>query len=357
MKHHQTQRRIADLLLENRVISRLQYDGFDQACTLQQISSDGSLRCFYRIACNDAPLCVAVLPAESQGQHIAEANSAMSIGDHLYSKNIAVPKILAGDTATGLILFEDCGDIRLHDIVQERVKKHRLPDERVDFLYRKVLAELAAMQWHGHQGFDARWCYDTAVYDHHVMMERESKYFLHACWYSLFDGKAIPGIEEEFEDIARNAATGEHAFFLHRDFQSRNIMVMGNETKIIDFQGGRLGPPGYDLASLLLDPYSRLPESVREEYLDYYLAQLGRYVACEEQPFRKQYLYLALQRNMQIIGAFAFLYQQRGKVFFKAYIIPALQSLNALMQNPELSRYRVLRGIAAEALQQARQRL
>jgi aminoglycoside/choline kinase family phosphotransferase len=357
MKHHQTQRRIADLLLENRVISRLQYDTFDEACTLQQISSDGSLRCFYRIAYNNAPLCIAVLPAERQEQHIAEANSAMFIGNHLYGKHVAVPKILAGDTTTGLILFEDCGDIRLHDIMQASEKKHCLPDERVDFLYRKVLAELAAMQWYGYQGFDSRWCYDTAVYDHHVMVEKESKYFLRACWHSLFDGKTVPGIEEEFEDIARNAATGEHTFFLHRDFQSRNIMVMGNDVKIIDFQGGRLGPPGYDLASLLLDPYSCLSESVREEYLQYYLTQLGRYVACEEQSFRKQYLYLALQRNLQIIGAFAFLYQQRGKVFFKVYIIPALQSLNALLENPELSRYSLLRGIAEQALQQSRQLL
>lgn len=354
MKYHQTQRRIADLLLQSRVISRLQYDAFDEICTLEQISSDGSLRCFYRIACNHAPLCIAVLPAENRGQHIAEAHSAMSIGDHLYGKNVAVPKILAGDTVTGLILFEDCGDVRLHDIVQARAKKHCLPDERVDLLYRKVLAELAALQWHGYQGFDSRWCYDTPVYDHHVMMEKEAQYFLHACWYSLLDGKAIPGIEEEFEDIAENAATGEHVFFLHRDFQSRNIMVMENEVKIIDFQGGRLGPPGYDIASLLLDPYSSLPESTREEYLEYYFLQLGRYVACEKHLFKKQYLYLALQRNLQILGAFAFLYQQRGKFFFKAYIMPALQSLNALLESPELRRYRLLRGIAAQALRQIR---
>ena len=33
---------------------------------------------------------------------------------------------------------------------------------------------------------------------------------------------------------------------------------------LIDFQGARLGPPQYDLASLLLDPYVNLPLTIQE---------------------------------------------------------------------------------------------
>ena len=42
---------------------------------------------------------------------------------------------------------------------------------------------------------------------------------------------------------------------IHRDFQSRNIMIRGQALRLIDFQGMRFGPPAYDLASVLIDPY------------------------------------------------------------------------------------------------------
>jgi len=42
---------------------------------------------------------------------------------------------------------------------------------------------------------------------------------------------------------------------MHRDFQSKNLMIKNEQIFVIDFQGARLGPPSYDLASLLFDPY------------------------------------------------------------------------------------------------------
>ena len=48
---------------------------------------------------------------------------------------------------------------------------------------------------------------------------------------------------------------------------------VNGKIKIIDFQGGRLGPLGYDLASLLIDPYAQLPEQLQHELLEHYFTK------------------------------------------------------------------------------------
>ena len=60
---------------------------------------------------------------------------------------------------------------------------------------------------------------------------------------------------------------------------------------------------------------------------------------------------LALQRNLQIIGAFAFLSGVRQKKFFQGYIMPALDSLNHRLQDDCFADYTVLRKTAAETLE------
>ena len=116
------------------------------------------------------------------------------------------------------------------------------------------------MQVRGAVSFDPKWCWDTPQYDRMLMLERESGYFLQAFWQDLLGMEEPPGLQEEFFELADRAARIPAGYFLHRDFQSRNIMIHGGEACIIDFQGGRLGPLAYDLASLLIDPYVALPD-------------------------------------------------------------------------------------------------
>ena len=52
-------------------------------------------------------------------------------------------------------------------------------------------------------------------------------------------------------------------YLLHRDYQSQNLKIHLGRICVIDFQGARLGPPQYDLAALLLDPYADLPAELR----------------------------------------------------------------------------------------------
>jgi aminoglycoside/choline kinase family phosphotransferase len=114
---------------------------------------------------------------------------------------------------------------------------------------------------------------------------------------------------------------------LHRDFQSRNILVDRDKYYIIDFQAARLGPLQYDLASLLIDPYVRLASSTQEKLLMYYVERLSDSVPVNEAEFIYSYKYCAISRNLQILGAFGFLSKVKGKKDFEAYIPAAINSL------------------------------
>ncbi len=340
---------VADLLHENGVIGTAARRKFTSSYSMAHLPADGSSRNFFRLLGPAGSLCIGVFPADDSPAALSEAHAAMRIGRHLYSLNIPVPAIVAADEETGLILFEDCGDIRLHDILVEKAPADMLPLEQQKILLRQSVAILARMQCVGVTGFNREWCHDTTEYDRNIMIGRESLYFLQEFWYGLLGGEQCEDIREEFEDIALQAGRGGDVLFLHRDFQCRNIMLAGSDLKIIDFQGGRIGPPGYDLASLLIDPYSGLAEDLREELLDFYLVELHKYLQYDEKTFLRQYLYLALQRNLQILGAFSSLFRKRGKPFFRNYLAPALNQLRLTLEKPELRCYGRLRKIVMRA--------
>lgn len=301
-----------------------------------KIDSDGSTRRFWRFQGDIEPSFILTAPASVTETELAEARSAWKIGRHLHQKGIAVPEVYGWDSESGLLVFEDLGDTRLYDIVDE----HGFD---VD-LYREVIAQLVTMQLQGRVGFDVNWCWDSACYDKESMIEKESGYFLKAFWRDFLQEDEIGGIHEEFTEIARQAERADNRYFLHRDFQSRNIMINNQTDSIcfIDFQAGRFGPLGYDLASLLIDPYVQLNQNIQEELLNYYFSLVKNNLTYSFSQFREQYNYLALQRNLQIVGAFSFLYKVRGKAFFKDYLIPALQSLELRLTEPQLGSFSVL---------------
>jgi N-acetylmuramate 1-kinase len=287
-------------------------------------------------------LCLAVVPATAHGKDLLEARAAGFIGLHLLAGGVPVPAIYGWDQKSGMILFEDLGDVRLHDLISD-------PVEKLQRWYRPIIERLIHMQGAGVKGFDSSWCWDTPRYDQELMVERESKYFLRSFWQDGL-GRAVPdGIDAEFREIALLAAGGQDVF-LHRDFQSRNIMIKDGLPRFIDYQGGRLGPAGYDLASLLIDPYAGLPLEFQEEMLSLYLDLSALRQSADGKAFRCQYAFLALQRNLQIIGAFSFLSRMREKVFFSGYILPSLRMLQERLGQSSFVSFPVLRRMADTAV-------
>jgi aminoglycoside/choline kinase family phosphotransferase len=321
-------------------------DSHGSGLNVHPLTGDGSSRKFWRITDGERSLCLAVAPPSPDAQGLAEARSARAIGLHLLEKGVSVPEQYGWDEETGVLLFQDLGDEKLHDSVLQ-AKEGAQWQNQVLPIYSKVVQGLAVMQTSAAKGFDDNWCWDSKRYDKELMLERESGYFLRAFWHNYLGQEKPSGIEEEFSYVAERASLIPADYFLHRDFQSRNIMLYQDVPCFIDFQGGRLGPLAYDLASLLIDPYAALPFEFQEELLGIYLDALERVEDVDRRRFVEEYLLLALQRNLQIVGAFSFLSRERGKMFFEQFLQPAMVSLQTLLECEVFAELAVLKEMAA----------
>lgn len=340
------------LIIRAGILTRTEAGSLVRSDRCRRIASDGSTRRFWRVTKKDTPICIIAAPAGRDSVALAESRSAWKIGRHLHQKGIPVPEMYGWDSSTGLLLFEDLGDRRLHDLVVTEESVAKDTSETVVAGYHQALKHLAAMQCYGAEGFDQAWCWDSPQYDQRLMLEKESGYFLRAFWRDYLGKKVVDGVDEELKEIAGRAGQAPANFFLHRDFQSRNIMVQDGAIRFIDFQGGRLGPLGYDLASLLIDPYCRLSHLFQEQLLEVYLQELSGYQVVDEAVFRRQYTLLAFQRNMQIIGAFSYLYRVRKKTFFLDFIRPSLKALSERLEEPDLQEYPLIRTMVIKGLKE-----
>ncbi len=295
---------------------------------IHPLQGDGSARRFFRVFVKDGDTLVLICPQKGPWG-LREAASYAKIGYFLRAQGLCVPKIWAYEEESGLILVEDLGDLRLQDLP---------PEQRAKF-YPLVLKLLVDFQRAG-QAFDPRICLETPFYDLELMWTKEALYFLEAFVQGYLGESPLPELEEELHSVCEKAVqTFTDTVLLHRDFQSRNIMLHKGWPYLIDFQGTRLGPPAYDVASLLLDPYVSLPLEERRSYLEQYLALTQR----EKEPFLREFAYLSLLRNLQILGAFAKL-TALGKTWFSAYIPPALAHLRYLLDTyfPKLKALKTL---------------
>ena len=297
-----------------------------------RLPGDGSRRTFYRLSNNQGTFIVMANPPV-QGNAEEENISYLKIGKHLYSKGVPVACFYRYDLDHGWFIMEDLG--------QEHLQEVAISSNDCIGIYKRVVELLIKMQLEGREDFNPEWCYQTGRYDRSVMERFESGYFLTYFLKGLLGLKHdLSGLRRSFEHLAQRASLADSNFFLHRDFQSRNLTIKGDRIGVVDWQGGRLGPLQYDLASLLIDPYVGLKAEHTMVLYDYYLKLLEKRLPGVSGSFTSHYPYLAIQRNLQILGAFSYLSKIQGKNRFLAYVSPALRSLKGLLEqldDPELS--------------------
>lgn len=311
---------------------------------LEKMSGDGSDRVFYRIVFAERPPLIAVFPSATLARGAEEQEAAFNIGVHLHDRDVPVPAIAGYDKKSGLLLFEDLGNLNLQAAVRKAASF-----VEVELLYHQAIEGLILFQLRGARHFDPEFCWDTVRYDEHLMLSRESDYFRFSfCRDYLGRDVEDPQLILELQHIASRASREPAEYLLHRDFQSRNLLVHQGKVKIIDYQGARFGPLGYDLASLLIDPYAGLSGDAQDKLFHYYVDRISPQLPLDPQVFLTGYHALALQRNLQILGAFAFLSQVKGKIFFEQFIPPALGSLKVLLGKPRGKEYPALIKLADE---------
>lgn len=314
------------------------------AVVWSRLKGDGSDRAWYRVTQGgDSLILVDHGPRAAPG--VCEADAFAAIGRHLFERGVPVPRIFSYDRSSGLVALEDLGDLNLQDMIRRSTDTGEVVAH-----YRNVIDLLILMGVGGARGFDPAYTFQTPYYDRELILERESRYFVDAFLNRYLGLKiSFETLGDEFELLAETALDHPYTGLLHRDFQSRNLLIKQGQYYFIDFQGARFGPLLYDLASLLIDPYVALPQTLQDGLLQYYLKRLSGLMAVDEGEFLHAYPYCAVNRNLQILGAFAFLSREKGKRDFETYIPQALRSLKQLLQriNPDVCKKlrRLVRGL------------
>ena len=240
------------------------------------------------------------------------------------SHSVPVPGLIAYDDDDKCALFEDLGDTSLYSYM-------KLPHDNghIEDIYRSVLDILVAI--HGRVTDHIHECplLKARIFDYEHL-RWETNYFLDRFIFGLHKGSLSDkaGVEREFHSLAHTVDTYPKGV-IHRDFQCQNIMLTaGGIPRVIDFQGARMAPAAYDLASILWDPYHRLDDAVRDRLIDYYVGERKQHAAeFNERSFQESLLPSRLQRHMQALGAYGFLSVVKGKKYFQKHIPEALRLL------------------------------
>ena len=234
--------------------------------------------------------------------------------------DMPVPKILYYDAERGLLFLEDGGNTHLEDLAH---------NSNVIHWYQKAIELIVAMQTRVTQNMRPECPAYALKFDVEKLMCEMDFMIKH-----YIQGFLKRGLNQSEESKVRTALSGlcktlaeEERVFVHRDFHSRNLMVLKDDLLLLDFQDARMGGRQYDLVSLLKDSYVVLKEETRNELLDYYLQRMeqegGRQIP--RPSFQKIFDWMSIQRNLKAIGTFAFQYMEHKNERYLEYLDPTLQ--------------------------------
>ncbi len=245
------------------------------------------------------------------------------------SLGLPVPEILAEDLENHCYLLTDLGDQTLFSsLIIQRKEESGFPAVIIE-RYKQALKTLPIFQIKGGAEIDYRKCYPRQAFDVQSMMWDLNyfKYYFLKLAHVPFDEQAL---EEDFGTFTTFLLRADTDYFMYRDFQSRNIMLVNDRPYFIDYQGGRKGPLQYDVASLLYDAKANLPQKVRDQLLGFYLDELGQYLPGKRMNFLSFFPGFILIRVLQALGAYGYRGYYEKKSHFLQSIPYALNNLRNL---------------------------
>lgn len=290
--------------------------------SLKKLQGDASYRIYYRALLTDGRSYIVMkMPAgrASASEEITNLKEKpveptfIDVGRFLKSRDLPVPEILDYDSDAGLIILEDLGD----ETLEKRVA--RSPETEIIRWYRKAIDLLIEFQRRGMEPAGGciahRRSFDATLlnweFDHFVEYGIEAR-----------NGTKVP--EADREAIRHETSAITEALIrapqtlTHRDFQSRNLMIMGENLHLLDFQDALLGPLPYDLVALLRDSYVSLPWRRVVELITYYLQARGPKAApkIDTAPFLKIFDQMTIQRKLKDAGRFVYIDRVKGNPGF-----------------------------------------
>lgn len=295
----------------------------DECLSIEPASADASFRSYWRIttqrlggvpegampvsqttksiAPHGVPTSLIVMDAPPDKENIGPW---LDVGARLHGAGLHTPQVIAVDRAQGFVLMEDLGT---------RTYLPELNDASVDALYQDAFDALVCMQ--AKADVAALPSYDRALLI--TELELMPEWFLrrHLGFTPSCDEWDV--IEAAFTFLI-HAALEQPRAFVHRDFHSRNLLIVdANSPGIIDFQDAVIGPITYDLVSLLRDCYIEWEAERVDGWMERYRAQLRHAqligADVETARFRRWFDLTGLQRHLKVLGIFCRLWYRDGK--------------------------------------------
>jgi len=220
----------------------------------------------------------------------------------LAAEGLHVPHIYYSSLDFGFFLLSDFGDTQL---------LHKLNKENATQLYTRALDTLQIIQ-----------NTDTAnlpLYSEKLLLQ-EMELFRE--WYLKQHLSIQPSMSEnqlmdECINALANSALQQPQVFVHRDYHSRNLMMLEDgQLGIIDYQDAVRGPVTYDLVSLLRDCYINWPETVIDELTKYFYQKHIENTPTSDgdyECYKKWFDLMGIQRHLKAIGIFSRLKHRDNK--------------------------------------------
>ena len=318
-------------------------EGVPEVATLSQ---SGSNRQYFRVKHQGHSYIATYNP-----NNVPENNAFIEFTRHFHRKQLAVPEILHVDPAKRMYLQSDLGDVSLFQIMQGEGFS-----ERVFELFKKSLTQLARLQIEGGMNLDYNHCIGTKSFDKQAI-HSDLLYFLYYFVRALDLPYDKNHLMNDFDLLSSYLMQEEQKYFMHRDCQSRNVMVRDERAHFIDYQGGMQGALQYDVASMLWQARAAMPYDWRDELLAYYFTQANDLLGGQmnRESFMESYEGFVLIRMLQTLGAYGYRGLFERKPHFISSIPYALKNLRWFLDNkrfpirlPELSK--VLRSIVTDEI-------
>jgi NDP-sugar pyrophosphorylase family protein/aminoglycoside/choline kinase family phosphotransferase len=322
--------------------------GLAPGFSAQPITGHGSDRSFWRL--QDQTRRFVLMRTTEQDE---EFDRYLAVAKFLFDFRLGGPAIVAVDAQARAVLMEDLGDLSLFRWVQQQLSPLKSPlvgesqeietvapsvgaAQESSFLetqriYRRVIDLLVDLQVCGTAALDHCPPAGDRLFDYQTL-RWETDYFRRRFLIQLVDlaPEEVADLDEEFHSLAAEALT-QPVVLMHRDFQSQNIFLKDGQVRLVDFQGVRRGPLAYDLMSLLRDAYVDLGSDLLKNLRDYYRQRLERAggPSLSADQLERMATIAGLQRNMQALGAFAYLSLVKRKKTFRGHVPLGLRHLAA----------------------------
>jgi aminoglycoside/choline kinase family phosphotransferase len=269
----------------------------DTTFALAPASADASFRSYWRVRAGAQSWIVMDAPPDKE-------NLApwLDIDRRLRAAAINAPQVLAEDRELGFLLLADLGT---------RTYLPELNESSADKLYGDAFDALLRMQ----TAVDTQ---GLPVYDRTLLiaeLERMPEWFLKQHLGFTPSCEEWDVIEVTFTRIV-HSALAQPQCFVHRDYHSRNLMIVpGNNPGIIDFQDAVIGPITYDLVSLLRDCYIEWPAACVDAWGERYRERLitAEAIDADAAQFQRWFDLMGLQRHLKVLGNFCRLWYRDGK--------------------------------------------